>query len=396
MYSKKIAIKIKRSLHYLLALFNCEISKKKKDTGLTKIVFFPFQYTYTCNPKYICEELLRRNKGWKIYWVVKNKQNSETVFPREINPVVFDTVEYYKAIIGSRILVANAFCFTKGLFSLRKGQYYLQTMHGSLGLKRIDSQAVKNKRRNRKAQKDASLTSYIFSNSLFETEVYEQSFWKKETILETGHARNDVFFWDEMRKEVIRNKVFDYYGLEKNRKLALFAPTVRLANEKYKTESLDFQMVVNSLEQKYGGKWIVLYRKHHSMKEENASIPSFVINANEYTDIQELMIAVDFAITDYSSWIFDYILSRKPGILYAPDLENYDQQRGFYYPISEVPFPVVRSNKEFKEAVMSFDDTEYSIKTDIFMAKRGCIDDGKAAARIVDMMETLDEQRVVH
>jgi CDP-glycerol glycerophosphotransferase len=113
----------------------------------------------------------------------------------------------------------------------------------------------------------------------------------------------------------------------------------------------------------------------------------FVKNANNYPDIQELMMAIDMGITDYSSWICDYVLTYKPGLLYTPDLDSYDVNRGFYYPLEETPFPICRTNDELVENILKFDGESYKNRTDEFLKRRACIDDGHASEHIVDMLE---------
>lgn len=48
-------------------------------------------------------------------------------------------------------------------------------------------------------------------------------------------------------------------------------------------------------------------------------LPSYVSNGTLYEDMQELLVAADAGVTDYSSWIFDYVLSGKPGFLIETD-----------------------------------------------------------------------------
>lgn len=64
-----------------------------------------------------------------------------------------------------------------------------------------------------------------------------------------------------------------------------------------------------------------------------------IVKADAYPDIQELLAAAQVVITDYSSCIFDFLLTVRPGFLFVPDLEHYDQERGFYYKLEETPFP---------------------------------------------------------
>ena len=58
-----------------------------------------------------------------------------------------------------------------------------------------------------------------------------------------------------------------------------------------------------------------------------------------YSDIQELMVSSDALITDYSSCIYDFMLSRKPGFIYATDADKYNNGRGLYYSLTSTPFP---------------------------------------------------------
>ena len=50
---------------------------------------------------------------------------------------------------------------------------------------------------------------------------------------------------------------------------------------------------------------------------------------SKYSDMQELIVAADILITDYSSCMFDMMLANKRCALYTPDLEEYlERERG--------------------------------------------------------------------
>ena len=98
------------------------------------------------------------------------------------------------------------------------------------------------------------------------------------------------------------------------------------------------------------------------------------------------MVAIDFAVTDYSSWIYDYVEMKKPGIIYAPDLEQYQNSTGFYYPITTVPFPLATGNAEAAGCIKDFDEEKFIADAARFLAEKGCIDDGKASERAADMI----------
>ncbi|WP_346708059.1 CDP-glycerol glycerophosphotransferase family protein [Massilistercora timonensis] len=375
---------------YIKYIYSKTIKKLPVEKG--KIMFFTFQGDYTCNPKYISEEIFRRNLNWQQVWVTMGDQQDEDSFPANVKIVKFNTKEYYNELARSQIWIDNAFNFPKGFVVKKEGQTYIQTMHGSLGLKRIGPEVVNDAKRNARGFRCGELTDICISNSSFETMVYRTSFWEKCNIQELGHARNDIFFKESGINQKIRNKVCEYFGINTDIKMALYAPTFRSGQELVDFEGIDFEKLEDALKKRFGGQWIILNRAHHSrLKRLAISELPFVKNANNYPDIQELMIAVDVGITDYSSWICDYVLTYKPGFLYTPDLDIYDVNRGFYYPLEETPFPICNTNDELEAQILSFDLEKFRQKTDTFLQARGCIDDGHASEHIVDMLIDLVE-----
>ena len=101
------------------------------------------------------------------------------------------------------------------------------------------------------------------------------------------------------------------------------------------------------------------------------------------------MIAADIGVTDYSSWIFDYILLKRPGFILADDLEEFEKSRDFYYPLSETPFPISTNNETFIEQIRMFDEREYQKAVTRFLEARGCMEDGHASERIVEKIREL-------
>ena len=64
---------------------------------------------------------------------------------------------------------------------------------------------------------------------------------------------------------------------------------------------------------------------------------------DSYLDPQELLLASDVLIFDYSSIMFDFILTgNKPVISFPYDLEFYKEERGLYYDyLKFIPAPIV-------------------------------------------------------
>ena len=109
--------------------------------------------------------------------------------------------------------------------------------------------------------------------------------------------------------------------------------------------------------------------------------------------MQELLAVADAGITDYSSWAYDYVLTRRPLFIYATDLDQYDQGRGFYYPLTETPFSISQNTDELSENILAFDDGAYQARIDDFLAKKECVDDGHASERIVGLIKQVTDTK---
>lgn len=353
-----------------------------------KVMFMTFNNNYMCNQKYICEEILKQNLPLDIVWAATKAQLQSGQYPKNVRLVVRDSYEFFKEVTTAKVWVDNALNFTWNPIPKKKGQFYLQTWHGSMGLKRIGKQEVKNARWSMSAAMAGKATDVCISNSTFETEVFRQTHWPKAEILELGHARNDVFFMDKQKQDAVKAQVCAYFGIPEDCHIALYAPTFR-NDDSAETYDLEHSKFLDALEAKFGGHWVVLNRYHFKTKaaRKNVTVDERIISATAYPDIQELMMAADVGLTDYSSWICDFVLTNKPGFIYAPDLKEYDSERGFYYPLEETPFPIAETNEELVERIQNFDPTLYEMKRQEFLKARGCKEDGHAAEKIVEIIK---------
>ncbi|MDE7060575.1 MAG: CDP-glycerol glycerophosphotransferase family protein, partial [Lachnospiraceae bacterium] len=49
------------------------------------------------------------------------------------------------------------------------------------------------------------------------------------------------------------------------------------------------------------------------------------------------------------------MLTGRPGFLFVPDRDSYREERGFYYPPEEAPFPVAETKEALLEQIKCFD-----------------------------------------
>ena len=185
----------------------------------SKIVFSNFSVKgYGDNPKYIAEEL-RSYHSYKLLWVTKDMDGS---FPEGIKPIRYGSLSALYHIATSGMWINNV--RTGPNVVKRKGQFYIQTWHGSMALKKIEKDAeekldtfyIKN------AKRDSQMIDLMISDSSFSDHLYRSSFWYTGEVKRLGTPRLDALF-DLSDCEDIRNKL----GITAGNYVVMYAPTFR-------------------------------------------------------------------------------------------------------------------------------------------------------------------------
>lgn len=381
---------IRRPVYYIVCLMT-RIQKRK-------IVFSNFNGSlYGCNPKYLCERLRMADEKYDLVWIVKRTELVRPdSFPSDVRVTRMGTLRYYFDLATAEFWISNTLRPQSG-FSKRNGQYYIQTGHGSFGIKKIGlDTTAEDEERLSVIRKDASSLDFFLSHSSFETEIYSRAFMYEGKVQEVGHARNDVLFSDP---EPIRKKIRQWYSLDEDLKILLYMPTFKGQDEvgSYLNKFSELETV---LANRFGGQWKVVLRLHPRSKNQITRIrereDSGFVDATLYPDIQELMVAADAAITDFSSAIFDFILQKKkPAFVYAPSVDRYMDTTGTYFTIGESPMPLSRNVEELFQQIDEFDDLEYQSSVARFIDSMGSVEDGQATERAVRIIESLTQYGAV-
>lgn len=396
-FIKKTINKIETRTDRYLGIWAKKLVFSNEQVQKNKIFFMTFQGDYTCNPKYITEELIKENIDCDIIWGVRLSQlNRPDLVPNKVRMVNRYTYDFYKEMATSKIWIINSVEVFKNPLLKKKNQILMETWHGSLGIKRFDKDANSGREWVKAAELCGNMADYCVSNSDFEDEVFRETFWLNTPILKYGHPRNDILFLEGKEKLDIIKKVMARYDLEEDVHYILYGPTFRDSHH-FNCYNLAYNSVIEAAENKFGGRWKILVRFHPTVREFSQGVlegNEDVIDVTDYPDIQELMVLADMAITDYSSWIYDFVLTRKPGFIYAPDLDDYNNERGFYYKLESTPFPVARSNRMFIKNITDFDVVTYKANIKKFLADKGCVEDGHASERVVHkIMEIMEETK---
>lgn len=358
-----------------------------------KIMMLTSRGTYNCHPRAIADEIIRQNLPYEIVWVVRKENiDNHEWYPENLKLVQRGSYEFYEEAATSKVWIDNSVTFSYLFAKKRKEQVLFETWHGSFGLKKFDASVNNNKYWVKKAYQEGKQTDYCLTNCKFEENLFKDTFWENTEMLPYGHPRNDILFTadtEETKKLVasIRKK----YHLKDDMHVLLYAPTYRDV-QNAGLYDLDYDAVVEALEERFGGKWVIMVRYHFlDRKLANLDMTNPNIrNATDYPDIQDLMLIADVGVTDYSSWIYDYFFTKKKAMLYVPDIEEYEaKDREFLFPIETTPFPIAKTNEELCENIKKFDEEKYQQDYQKFYDKMECYEDGHAAERVVEKLKEI-------
>ena len=341
-------------------------------------------HAYGDSPKYIAEYLLHNYPGkYDVVWVFENGVAIPEDIPREVRIVRFFSIEYLKEISTAKVIICNSRTASYYFFDKRRGQTYIQTWHSSLRLKMIEGDAPSLPSSYIEAAKeDSKKIDLLLSGCAFSSNVFRRAFWYGGEILEGGTPRCDLLLRDS---SAVKQKVYNHYGLSADMKLAIFAPTFR-DGKGAQTHGMDFVGLSNALTAIDNTEWVIGCRYHPNLK--NAPVPRGSVAMTLYPDMQELIAASDFLITDYSSCMFDMAISGKPCILYVPDIKEYTaNERALYFNLDELPFPIALNMKELYEKIKSFDFDMYQNRIKAFLDSVGNYEDGHATERVAKYIE---------
>lgn len=352
----------------------------------TKIVFNNFDGKgYGDNPKYIAEYILKYNLELEMVWLV-NDLNDLSI-PGQIRKVKNQSFRAIYELVTAGIWVDN----NRKSFVTRKRskQYYIQTWHGCMMVKKIEKDAedkldflyLKS------AKNDSKMIDLCLSNSDFMTKFYKRSFWYKGDVLQCGFPKTD-FLLNTTCDDLVNIK--EKIKIPIDKKIVLYAPTFR-NNKNINVYILEFEKLLNKMESVYKGDWIVLVRLHPSMvdKSNEFSYSEKVINVSLYSDMQDLLLISDVLITDYSSTMFEFYLMNKVVFLYATDVENYESERGLYFSFESIPFPKAKTLEDLLKVIEDFDRNKYDQKVDVFMQSIGFTETGVACQKLFSRMSAI-------
>ena len=395
-----------------MQFYLCRVFPIKKNR--IAICTFEGRGGFGCNPKYIVEELHRRDLDVEIVWLVNDMAKE---FPDYIRKVPNNNWSRAYWLSTSRIWIDNY--RTRYGTKKKKGQYYLNTNHYTLGIKTVGLWRGKgfSKMAYLVSKSDSNLIDDLIIDSKFCEIMCPKGLIYEGSYLKTGAPRCDVLYGDRTEiKRIYRVKK----ELPEDAKILMFAPTFREGAKDgkrfvYSEEwTVDFGRLIRNLERRFGGKWYIAFRVHPQLAPgfedyKNPEIEGRIINESQADDLYEILAAMDAYMTDYSSACFEAGFAKMPVFIYADDIKQYEYDRGsLFWNMAEnprgnvtanqdilrgldvtFPFPIATNNEELEKDILGFDELIYEKKLEKFHTNLGLVFTGHASEDVTEKLELL-------
>ncbi|MEA2441582.1 MAG: CDP-glycerol glycerophosphotransferase [Thermoleophilaceae bacterium] len=337
-------------------------------------VFAAYWYrAYSCNPRAIYERARELVPNMRGVWVVK--ADAVDAIPAGVDYVVAGTPEYFETIARARYFVNNV-NFPNNLVK-RDGTVHVMTHHGTplkkMGLDQRESPVSGERTDFAALLERCARWDYSVSSNVFSTLVWERTFPLRYETLEVGYPRNDVL---ATATDADIQRIRAELGIGPDETAVLYAPTHREYHDGY-VQMLDVAAVAEAL----GPGYVVLSRAHY-FYAVTGTADARVRDVSAHPSVEELCLAANVLVTDYSSIMFDYGVLDRPIVIHAPDWEVYRTLRGTYFDLMEQPpGAITRTEEEVAHAIRLGDPAPDARAA--FRARFCSLDDGRAAERVV-------------
>ena len=275
------------------------------------------------NPAVICEDLAAHDVRAPLWWSVVD---GTVPVPSGAVPVVVGSQEWVEALRTSRVIVTND--HLPDWFSKREGQHLLQTWHGTPIKKLLHDAApgsVSLRYQRLMARQVPQWDLLLAQNREAEQRLRRALGYGGQ--VRVGEYPRNVRLLGGIE---VGRRVRSDLGIGEEQRVILYAPTwrERLRHPEGLAGHSNGQGLQGDVYPAHRTDAVVLMRTHHM----NRARPGpGLVDVSRYPNIEELMMAADVLVSDYSSIFLDFALTGKPAVVYVPDLEHYrDVERGLY------------------------------------------------------------------
>lgn len=289
---------------------------------------------------------------YHVVWALKEPEKYDIPDAKKVK---MDSFKYFITALKAKYWI-SCVNIERALHFKKKKTVYLNTWHGA-------SVAFVGNAVSGRNDFHFEHVNYFCLNGEYERDFIIRDFnVLPEALIPTGYPRNDeLYYVTPEKKRAIREKL----GIPEGKKVILYAPTWRDSNDGGASYQLAPPINWAKWKEKLGEDYLVLLRTHpYTTKLMNVEFDEFVWNCIEYPSVNELMMAADVLISDYSCILLDYAILEKPLICFGYDYEEYRDIHGFYFDMREViPNGVMETEDQIIEHLTAMDYEAECAKT---------------------------------
>lgn len=317
-------------------------------TDEKSVLFSGHSRLYNDSSRTIYEKMIKmpQFKDYTFYWGLDNPEAIEIPGENCIK-IKSDTWRYFMTALKCKYWITCVNIERSLRFKKRK-IVYLNTWHGT-PFKTIGNTAAGRK------DFDFSYIDYFCVSGAYEEDLSVKGFSvKKEHMLHTGLPRNDeLYYVTEEQVQGIRERL----GIASDKKVILYAPTWRDSNDGGKTYAIKPPINFEYWKRRLGDDYIILLRTHPYTNELlGVQFNDFVNDYTTYPRINDLLIAADYLVSDYSATMFDYSILEKPMFCFGYDYDQFKAERGFALdPQNALADGVIKTEDELLNLILTCD-----------------------------------------
>ncbi|MCI3245208.1 bifunctional glycosyltransferase/CDP-glycerol:glycerophosphate glycerophosphotransferase [Streptomyces spinosisporus] len=334
---------------------------------------------YACSPAAIHAKTRELAPHLRSVFLVEADQAH--TMPKDVEYAVIGSAEYWDVLGRAKYLINNA-NFADAVVK-REGSVHLSTQHGTplkkMGVDQATYPVVAAATGSfAKLLARVDRWDYNLTSNRHSTQMWERAFPAVHETLEYGYPRNDVYYTataDDVAR--VRREL----GVPEGKTALLYAPTHRDHHTGFET-GLDLEAMCEEI----GEDFVILLRAHYFYDRGAANSTGRIIDVTAHRSSEDVCLAADALITDYSSIMFDYANLDRPVVVYADDWEVYRELRGVYFDLmDQPPGPVARTPGELARVFAdgSWAGAESTAARAAFRERFCQFDDGRAAERVV-------------
>jgi CDP-ribitol ribitolphosphotransferase len=291
----------------------------------------------------------------------------------------------------SRVTIVDDFYFPIYVVTPRPGTTIIQAWHGCGAFKRFGYSVI-----DKSFGADESYVRSVAIHSNYDVCLvssmavaphYAEAFGQPLSLFRSdiGIPRTDVLFGEERIAGIVAD-LRHRYAIPPDKRVILYAPTFR--GDTVTAARADGLPDWLTLRDVLADDHVLLVRLHPFVRHGlviDRELDGFITDVSDHPDINELLHVADVLVTDYSSVIYEFALLGRPMVFYAPDLDAYEGERGFYFDYrTGVPGPVVETSEALAAALR---DPEPDVaRVEAFARANFDVADGHATERAIERL----------